>query len=496
MVRGYRADAVDDLDALLSSDFFANATADGRLVGSERIDVPEAIAGDWAAALQHERLGLISFPYEWSFSMLQDAALLQLRLARDALADGLICKDATPYNVQFVGSKPVFIDVGSFERLQPGQPWVGYQQFCELFLNPLLLQARTNVSFQPWLRGSVGGISPQDLAPLLSRRNRWRRGTFTHVTLHARAQRRHAANDRDVQGEMRRAGFGPAIIDAQLKNLTKSVERLRWKQSDSTWSGYSERGHYSDTDLELKEAFVAEVCSRAPRQLVVDLGANDGHFSRIAARSADAVIAVDADDLVTDRLYRTLRSEGNEQILPLTMDLVDSSPSLGWRGRERPAFFERTRPDVVLALAVVHHMAIPGTVPPPEIVDWLADMGAELVLEVPHADDPMVEALIRRKRAGVFAHYGLEAFETRLRERMDVRRNDLLPGGTRTLFHAVPPLLIHPSRRLDAHDDSMTQEPNHQVPSSDRHGHHPCPPPSPPAARRVLVAHPAGRSVR
>lgn len=370
--------------------------------------------------------------------MLQDAALLQLQLAREALADGLICKDATPYNVQFVGSRPTFIDVGSFERLQPGQPWVGYQQFCELFLNPLLLQARTNVSFQPWLRGSVGGISPRDLAPLLGRRNRWRRGAFTHVALHARAQRRHAANDRDVPGEMRRAGFGPAIIDAQMKNLTKAVERLRWRQSDSTWSGYSERSHYSDTDLELKEQFVAEVCGRVPRKLVVDLGANDGRFSRIAASSSERVVAVDSDDLVIDRLYRTLRAEQNETILPLTMDLIDSSPSLGWRGRERPAFFDRTRPDVVLALAVVHHMAIPGTVPPAEIVDWLADMGAELVLEVPHSDDPMVEALIRRKRSGVFDHYGLEAFETRLRQRMDVQREVLLPGGTRTLFHAAP----------------------------------------------------------
>jgi hypothetical protein len=438
ILRGFRRRGVNDFEALEAATFFQRALSEGDLVGTERVAAPDALGADWPLVVRHPRLQVISYPYEWTFSMLRDAALLQLRLTRQALAEQLITKDATPYNVQFEGSRPVFIDIGSFEMLESGLPWFGYRQFCTMFLNPLLLRARRDLPFQPWLRGSMEGIPPQAMVRLLGRRDRWRPGTFTHVTLHARLERRNEATERNVISELGRAGYGPALIDAQLRKLTRVVERLRWEPAKSTWSGYSDRSHYEDTDLAAKEAFVESVVGRTRRRLVWDLGANDGHFSRIASRHAEAVIAVDVDELVVDRLYRRLSEEGNSTITPLVMDLIDASPSQGWRGTERPAFFVRTRPDIVLALALVHHLAIPGTVPPEQITDWLVSLDTEIVLEVPHEDDPMVRRLLSRKRSDLFTNYQLETFDRLLSDRFDVRRRETQPSGTRTMYHLAP----------------------------------------------------------
>jgi hypothetical protein len=343
--------------------------------------------------------------------------------------------------VQFEGARPVFIDVGSFERLIPGEPWPGYRQFCELFLNPLYLQAEADIPFQPILRGSVHGVSPTIAARVIGSRHRLRRDLLTHVRLHARAEARYADADaqRDMKGELQRAGFGPKLIEAQLANLRRAVERLEWRASASTWSTYSDRGHYTDADLEAKEAFVATATAALPQPMVLDLGANDGRFSRVAVGAgASLAIAVDGDHLVVDHLYRQLRAEGETRILPLVMDLSDPSPGLGWRSRERPPFVERVRPDLVLCLAVIHHLALSGTVPFPEIVAFLRDFDAPLVVEMPHRDDPMAARLLARKRAGVFDHYDRPPWEQALVERFEVDEQVTLPSGTRTLYRCRP----------------------------------------------------------
>lgn len=438
--RALRDDARDDYEALAASSFFPAAIARGDIVATERAD--RTLPGDWAASLRHPRLEVLSYPYEWSFEMLRDAARLQLRLTREALADHLITKDASSYNVQFVGSRPVFIDIGSFERLRAGEPWPGYRQFCELFLNPLLVQAIAGVPFQPLLRGSIHGISPEVTAAALGGRGKLTKGVFSHVRLHARADRKYADVDleRDVKAELKRAGMGPALIDATLKNLLKAVDGLSWDRDDSTWSDYSDRSHYTDRDLAAKADFVAATVGAAPKKdLVLDLGANDGHFSRTAlAAGAASVVAVDSDHLVVDRLYRQLRRDDEARIVPLVLDLSDPSPGLGWRSRERRPFVERVRPDVVLCLAVVHHLALTNTVPLPEIVGFLRDFDATLVVEFPHRDDVMAKRLLARKRAGVFDGYDVPGWEAALAAPFDVRRQETLPSGTRTLYECTP----------------------------------------------------------
>ena len=185
-----------------------------------------------AAVLRHERIPFVSYPYEWTFSMLKDAALVQLDLLLAALEQGMVLKDSTPYNVQFRGARPVFVDIGSYERLREGEPWVGYRQFCMLYLYPLLLQAAKDVPFHPWMRGSIDGIRPAEMASLLSFRDRFRRGLFTNVFLHARLEKRYADRPQEVKDQVKRRGLKREIVMANVRKMRKMVERLDWSPPD------------------------------------------------------------------------------------------------------------------------------------------------------------------------------------------------------------------------------------------------------------------------
>ena len=441
VVRALSSDALQDWEALSRSSLFERFAGAGRLIGTERLDaadVPDAARNGWAAFLRHERVPFVSYPYEWPFGMLRDAALLQLELLVAGLDEGLILKDASPYNVQWRGTEPVFIDVGSFERLREGEPWAGYRQFCMLCLYPLMLEALRGVAFQPWLRGSIDGIAPEAMWRLLSRRHLFRRGVLTHVYLHARLERRYADRRRDVSEELRSAGFKKELIAANARGLQRVVSGLEPRPAPSAWSEYGERAHYTDADRAAKEAFVARCAASRHWRLAWDLGCNDGAFSRIVAEHADSVVAVDGDPAVVDALYRRLRADGDAKILPLVNDLADPSPGLGWRGRERKALEGRGPPDLTLALALVHHLAITRNVPLLEILDWLAELGTSLVVELPLPDDPMTRRLLAAKRDDLHRDYNREHFERLLGERFALERTEELPSGTRVLYFARP----------------------------------------------------------
>ena len=439
VVRAFTAEGAADIDAVWKKKSVTRALESGDLISSSLVSPAEVgLSSPWTMAMTHPRVPFVSYPYEWTFSMLKDAALLQLKLTREMLGDGVGVKDATPYNVQFIGSRAQFIDAGSFEVRRKGDPWYGYKQFCEMFLYPLMLQAYLGVGYQPFLRGSVNGISPETMAKLLpASLRRPRKGRLTHVVLHAAAQRRFADSNADVKKEVAKAGMNPQVLDATLKKLTKIVEGLSLGDTKSTWSEYSERGHYLESSLDEKQKFVRDAVASSHRRQVWDIGCNDGVFSRIASAHADYVVAMDADPLVIDRLYGALKAEKNSSILPLYVDMSDSGGGIGWRGQERPGIFTRGRPDIVLYLAVIHHLAITFNVPVAAQIDMLADLTPELVIEMPHADDPMVRKLLKNKREGIHSDFTLDEFEKALATRFDVRSKMLLAGGTRTIFHVT-----------------------------------------------------------
>jgi hypothetical protein len=410
---------------------------DDRLIPTEPVELdelPELTAGPAAGALKHEKVPFVSYPYEWPFSMLKDAALLQLELGRRALQHDLTLKDASAYNVQFKGAKPVFVDVGSFERLDEGEPWAGYRQFCMLFLYPLMLQAYKGMPHHALLRGSLDGIKPSEARALLSARGR---GVFTHVVLHARLEARYAdAGGREVKRDLKRAGFGKALLDANLRKLEKLVRRLEFKPGRTAWTEYGQTNTYSDEEAARKAEFVRAAAARHTGGLVWDLGCNDGTYSRVAAEHAGTVVAVDADHATVDGLYRSLRDEQRTDILPLVMSLTDPSPDIGWRGLERARLERRGTPDLALALALVHHVVITGNVPVREFVAWLRSLDCALVIEFPEREDPMVQKLLSGKTEKANPDYERETFERALGERFEVERTERL--GSRTLYEARP----------------------------------------------------------
>ena len=415
--------ALHDFETLSSTRFYREFTESGRLVATERTSSPQnlPLSDPWVAVLRHQTIPIVSYPYEWCFSMLQDAALLQLDLLVAALDEGMTLKDATPFNIQWLGTRPVFIDIGSFKVADPGEPWAGYRQFCEMFLYPLFLQAYKDVPFHPWLRGSLEGVEAGHLNSLMSARDRLRPGVFTHVYLLSRLQ----------------SGFSVELIKHNVKRIRRIVERLTWSRARSTWSNYVHCNTYEQVDRERKKQFILRAAGSKHRSCVWDLGCNTGEYSRAVCECADLVVAVDADHLAIEHLYRELKDEQSLKILPLVGNLTDPSPGLGWRHRERQTLEKRSRPDLILALALVHHLSIGRNVPLLDLVEWFASFEADLVIEFVAPEDAMVEQLLRNRDELDFG-YTQDRFEACVANHFVIAETEVLQSGTRTIYYLRP----------------------------------------------------------
>ena len=430
--------ALADWEQLAATDFFKRLTAQRHVIPTEQVGDRTGLPtldAKWVAVLKHETVPMVSYPYEWPFSMLRDAALLQLDVTLAALEEGMTLKDATPFNIQWVGPRPTFIDIGSFTAYHAGDPWAGYRQFCELFLYPLFLQAYRNVPFHAWLRGNLDGIEAEQCRSLLSARDYLRPGVLTHVYLQAKAQVRYEGSRRNVKSDLRAAGFGAQLIRHNVATLRRLVERLRWKPARSTWSDYQHTLTYESGDLRRKAAFVQQVLRARRWRAVWDFGCNTGVYSRLASQHADYVLAVDADHVVVDRLYQALTAEACTNILPLVSDFANPSPGLGWRGRERRPLTERGSPELILCLALMHHLVVGRNIPLVELIEWLAGFGAELVIEFVDRDDPMVQHLLRH-RDDQDVEYSVAAMEAALARYFGAVTKETLESGTRVLYYA------------------------------------------------------------
>lgn len=427
---------------LRGTGFFNRFSERGALVGTAEVDPAQArdlladSPGDWAGALAHERIPVISYPYEWPFGMLRSAALLYLELLDAALGEDWVLKDATSYNLQWRGRRPVFIDIPSFEPLPTGRPWIGYRQFCELFLLPLLVTAVRGLPFQPLLRGRLDGIDAATADGFFGPRDWVRPGVFRHAVLHARMLRRYERRPADALDDVKRAGFNRELIRANVRGLRKIVSKLDTRDAPSRWSEYAREHGYTDEQYATKQAFVDRAAARHAGGTVWDLGCNTGDFSRVAARHAGYVVASDADRAAVERLFRELEREGPDNVLPLVADLADPSPAQGWRGRERADLPGRVQPDLVLALALVHHAVIGASIPMDDFIAWLAETGADVVIEFVDRDDPMVQALLKAKDEP-YEDYGREPFRQALDRHFRVEEEAEIIPGRRWVYQAT-----------------------------------------------------------
>ena len=415
--------------ALSETDFFKTATDDGRLIPSREVAAPDGSAG----AIEHPRLPFISYPYEWTFGMLKDAALLQLDLLAEALSDGLTIKDATPFNIQFQKGSPIFIDVGSFQPYEAGEAWIGYRQFTRQFLFPLMMRSWADLPFQPWLRGDMEGPTAAQMTQILPLSKRLRPSALMHVTLQARMERRMSGQA--VRQDLKRAGFSADLILANVKKLRSLIDALGASESVSTWSEYTTCEHVG-RDRDAKTEFLQGLLERHRPERLLDLGANDGHFSLMAARHGAHAMAVDGDERVLDDLYR--RSRGESLSVVMT-DLANPSPSQGWAGRERSSLLERTRPDMVVAYGLIHHLIYTASIPPQSVVEWLRAFDCPVALEFVSPEDEMVAKLTANKLEDEL-HPGRDesSFRALVEREFRVDSETFLPTGTRLLMELQP----------------------------------------------------------
>ncbi len=432
LYRQVQPPAAADWEAAGSSGLLERLVADRLLV--DHTDAPlEAAARPGAIAVIRPRvLDFISYPYEWSFSQLKEAALLTLEIQGRALDAGMRLRDASAYNVQFDAGRPILIDSLSFEKAPATEPWPAYRQFCEHFLAPLALIAHRDARCGLMLRDFIDGI-PLDLATrLLPGRTRLNVGLASHLHLHAGAQRRAAGSAAPQAGQQRERRISETGQRALLDSLRRTVSGLRWKPSGH-WAGYATATSYSETATASKGEIVREMLASVGGTTAWDVGANVGVYSAMAADAGYRVIAWDQDAGSVEEHWRRVRGDARPEILPLILDLANPSPSIGWGLRERASFLERGEPDLILALALVHHLAIGNNVPLPGVAELFARMAPSAIVEFVPKEDPMTQRLLAARR-DIFEGYTIEGFRTAFGAAFEIEREARVSDSPRTLF--------------------------------------------------------------
>lgn len=416
---------------LKSSGLYRVLTDAGLLVRHEEVDVPPPEPETAACVIRPEPVPFISYPYEWCFSQLQDAARTTLDIQRHALRHGMILKDASAFNIQFLAGRPTLIDSLSLQRYESGEPWVAYRQFCEHFLAPLLLTGNVDPRLARLTAVTPDGIPLELAAQLLPWWTRLRPAILLHIHLHARSIRRYGQRDLPPRVKARRLSLSDLIN--LTDSLQRTVESLSWEPGYSAWSDYEQQHGYSRGEMEGKRRLVARILDEMSPAVVWDLGANAGEFSRLARHAGSFVVAIDFDPFLVERMYRQMRGAGEQGIHPLWIDLRNPSPPIGWAGEERDSLAARSRADTVLALALVHHLAIGGNVPLRRIARWFAELAPNLIVEFVPKGDPQTQRLLV-SREDVFQGYHREGFEAAFRRWYDEVDAVQISDSGRTIF--------------------------------------------------------------
>jgi hypothetical protein len=421
----------DNYEIFLSSGLYDELVASDLIVDHEERPLSEAAdSRAWKVLLPRE-IHVISYPYEWSFSQLKDAALLTLDIAQRSLAYGLVLKDATAYNVTFDAGRPIWLDSLSFEKYTEGEAWQAYSQFSRHFLAPLALASHVDPRLMDLLRVYIEGV-PLDLASALLPRRTWARPShLLHLHLHARSQQRYASLD--PSGSIRSRSFSRRSFEGLLAGLRETVEKLRW-EPEGYWPEYECDNSYSDEGHRTKVATVERWLSKLGPGQVLDLGANTGLFSGIAAGLGHSVVALDGDAGATEAHYRRCRADKSQSVLPLRIDLLNPSPDQGWACLERMNLYERVRPDVAMALALVHHLALTGHIALGDQAAFLARVAPTVIVEWIPLSDPQAKRLVGDRTPQFVDHYSRESFERVFGHTFTIADSVGIPDSERRLF--------------------------------------------------------------
>lgn len=434
ILRSVTASGLAQFDAVRATGLLDTLVEHGMLVPYQLLDASslhEHGVDDAAMLLEHPRLAHISYPYEWSFSLLKTAALLHLDVQLMALEHGVMLSDATAYNVQFDGVKPLFIDHLSFRPYEEGEFWAGHRQFCEEFICPLLLRHYGGVAHNAWYRGELVGVPLAATAALLPLRAKLSWNVLTHIVAQARLQ---SGGDRGkAQAAVAKRKLPRTALRNMWVGLRQWVNGMRAPDAPTTWSEYADNTSYSDTETDAKAAFIREFVGEYRTHAVWDLGCNTGAYAAIAMEAgAERVIGFDADQGALEGAFQRA-SNLPKPFSPLFFDATNPVPAQGWNESERDGFGARANPDAILALALIHHLAIARNIPLADVIGWLISLAPRGVLEFVPKADPMVQALLQL-REDIFVNYDEVHFLRAVEQHARIVKRQALSEGGRLLI--------------------------------------------------------------
>jgi len=421
----------EDYDHLFKSGLYEILTKKNYLIKHEEKNIEASSNSEYYKKIIPTNIPFISYPYEWSFSQLKDAALLTLEVQLLALKHDMVLKDASAYNVQFKDNKPIFIDTLSFERIKEDKPWQAYQQFCQHFLAPLSLMSKRDVRLSQLLKLYIDGI-PLDLASkLLPFKTYLSFGILSHLHLHAMFQTHYSNNKKSIKEIKKIKQIDIINICKSLKNI---ITKLHWKPHGTEWiSYYSSNNNYEVDTMQFKEKFVYENIKKISPNLVWDFGANTGYFSRLSSNLGFRTVSFDIDPACVEINYLEMRDKNETNLLPLYLDLTNPSPAIGWGNTERTSLYERNTPQLIMALALIHHLVISDNIPLIKIAELFFKLSPYLIIEFVSREDTMVKKLLSSKKND-FDEYNKDNFEKIFKKSYNIISSKKILNSERTMY--------------------------------------------------------------
>ncbi len=424
-----------EIEKLFNSIFFQNLINSGKVIKSNLVKNTFDVCGKFI--LHHDKIPFVSYPYEWSFSMLKDAALLTLNILKDCINNGYILKDGTAWNITYYNGSMIFFDVLSIEKYEEGQVWNGYQQFCQEFLNPLFLKSYKNLNFNDYFRGLLSGIDIKLMSKIFNLSDIFRPGIFKHVFLNAFLTNNKKIASSTINNKYK---LPKIALLSMIEGLLSVVKKLNYNNADSVWVDYSNKNTYTNADEVIKVDFVKKLfCSIQNNSNIIDLGCNTGKYSYLSSEFHN-IISCDIDNDCIEQIYKKVSTEKNKSITPIVINLMNPSPNVGWELTERKSIYDRLNVNCFLSLALIHHICIANNVPIKRFVAFLRRIAPRGIVEWVEKDDPMVQFLLRNRK-DIFSTYTWEHFMESVKQHFDLKEFITLNDGHRKLCWLEPKII-------------------------------------------------------
>lgn len=397
----------NDYEKLMDSGLYDLLTKKELLIPHEEVNIEPILKEKSYKIIKPQQIPFISYPYEWCFSELKEAALTTLEIQKISMGFGLTLKDASAYNIQFIDGHAKLIDTLSFETYREGQFWYGYRQFCQHFLAPLSLMSHKDVRLLQLLRVFIDGI-PLDLtSSILPMRTKSMFSLLTHIHAHAKSQKHYESK---IDVKIKEKKLSQKAFMGIIESLFSAIKKLNWESSGTEWAEYYSDTNYSESGFEQKKDVILNFFEKIKPKVVWDLGANTGIFSRLSSSKDILTISFDIDPAAVERNFLECKKNNEKNILPLVIDLTNPSSSIGWQNDERMSLMDRGPTDTILALALIHHLAISNNVPLNKIAEFFGNLCKSLIIEfVPKTDSQIQRLLVSRE--DIFDEYTEDNFK-------------------------------------------------------------------------------------